>query len=362
MHVDIDRKSLIAGLQACAAIIEKKPSMPILNNVKLLAENDTLYLSATNEQISLSVQYPAQVVREGEITTPVNHLLMLVKAMGADRCDLDAPESEDCATELVVKSGKSKHLCKTMPADNFPRIHIFPEHVMEISASQLLVAFEKVEAAMSDNEARPFMSAICSDNGTLVATDGAKLAQYDFILPDMLMPRKAVERIKDFLDGFERVTIAVHDNRFYLKCADNSMSCQLLDHSQFPPAWRTIIPAQVDRSASIPKDALVDALKRIALVCADKTMGVFFKLDKGVLRLESENPDLGSGIEEIEVAYDGRATVLGVHCGNLRTLIAPWTCQALTFEFQADDSYPIVIRPEKNEGPVHFGLAMPMRM
>lgn len=131
---------------------------------------------------------------------------------------------------------------------------------------------------------------------------------------------------------------------------------------QFPASWRTIFPEGVDRSAVIPKDALMEALKRIALVCSDKGMGVHFRLDKGILRLESENPDLGSGIEEIDVAYDGRPTAIGISCANLRNLIAPWTCQALKFEFQSDDTWPIVIRPEKNEGPAYFGLAMPMRL
>lgn len=363
MHVNIDRKSLVTALQACSAIIDAKPSLPILRNVKLLAQNDTLHLHSTNEQISLSLQYPAQVVREGEITTPANHLLALVKAQSVDRVDLIVPESEDDSpSELFIKGGKSKHQLKTMPAENFPLIHNPPHEMMSISASNFLTAIEKVEAAMSDSDARPFMQSICSDNGTLVATDGAKLAQCAFVLPDMLIPKKAIDRIKDFLDGFEQLQLAVTGNRLYLKCADNLMSCHLLDQAQFPSSWRTIFPEGVDRSAIVPKDALMDALKRIALVCGDKGMGVHFRLDKGLLRLESENPELGSGIEEIDVNYDGRSMAIGISCANLRNLIAPWTCQALKFDFQSDDTWPIVIRPEKNEGPVYFGLAMPMRL
>lgn len=363
MHVNIDRKSLIAGLQECVSVIAKKPTIPILNNVKLLAENDTLFISATNLEISISLQYPAQVVRPGEITTPANHLLGLVKLQSADRTDLILPDSEDEESSyLYVRSGKSKHQTKTMPAESYPQIHKLPDNMTQISATQFLLAIERVENSMEDTDARPYFNAIYSDGKVFVATNGAKLCRSDFVAPRMLIPRKAVDIIKNFLDGFETALMGVEANRLYLKCADNYISCALLEPDTFPQAWESIFPESADRFAIISKDGLMEALKRIALVCADKTMGVYFKLDKNRLRLESENADVGSGMEEVEAQYEGRETTLGINCANLRLLIDNWPCQALKFEFQSDDSYPIIVRPEKNEGPVYFGLAMPMRL
>ena len=50
---------------------------------------------------------------------------------------------------------------------------------------------------------------------------------------------------------------------------------------------------------------LVEALKRISLVANDKSGGVQLMIEPGMLRLQSQNPEVGEGSEDVDVDYAG---------------------------------------------------------
>ena len=84
---------------------------------------------------------------------------------------------------------------------------------------------------------------------------------------------------------------------------------KLID-GQFPP-YDQVIPKDNDRAVVVSRLAFLDALRRVAIMSSDKTRGVRFGLEKGKLRVESDNPDLGAAKEEIDVPYKGTALQIG---------------------------------------------------
>jgi len=68
MEFNIKRDLFLAGIQKTLGIVEKKTTMPILNNLLLRAGQNRVTIIATDREIGLVADYEAEVLREGEIT------------------------------------------------------------------------------------------------------------------------------------------------------------------------------------------------------------------------------------------------------------------------------------------------------
>jgi DNA polymerase-3 subunit beta len=105
--------------------------------------------------------------------------------------------------------------------------------------------------------------------------------------------------------------------------------------------------------------AISESLKRISLVANDKSGAVRFHVAPGVVRITSENPDVGEGSEELDVDYAGEAIEIGFNVRYLLDALGALTEDEVAFELggQLD---PGVIKPM---GPTDFiGVIMPMRI
>ncbi len=114
--------------------------------------------------------------------------------------------------------------------------------------------------------------------------------------------------------------IGIHQGNFVLKADDVSLCVKLID-GQFPP-YDQVIPKDNERAFVIGRVALLDALRRVALMSSDKTWGVQIAIDKGKLRVESDNPDLGAAREEIDVPYKGAPVQIGFNARYFIELLA----------------------------------------
>jgi DNA polymerase-3 subunit beta len=127
---------------------------------------------------------------------------------------------------------------------------------------------------------------------------------------------------------------------------------------QFPP-YGKVIPSSPTRKIGVSRALLTEALKRISLVASDKSGAVRFSADPGILRITSENPDVGEGAEELDVDFAGEPIEIGFNARYVLDVLGSLVEDDVRLELggQLD---PGVIRPV---GPTDFvGVIMPMRI
>jgi DNA polymerase III sliding clamp (beta) subunit (PCNA family) len=105
-----------------------------------------------------------------------------------------------------------------------------------------------------------------------------------------------------------------------------------------------VIPKDNERAFTVSRLAFLDALKRVALMSSDKTFGVRLALDKGKVRVESDNPDLGAAKEEIDVNYKGTAVQIGFNARYFMDLLAEIETPEVRVELSGELD-PAVVRP-----------------
>ena len=100
MEVHVDRDAFMRGLQMTHNVVEPRQTLPVLANVLLEAQGDTLRMTATDLEVSVRVTGPAKVVKPGTITISARKLMEIVKELPT-AC---AQDQGQAATEDILTS------------------------------------------------------------------------------------------------------------------------------------------------------------------------------------------------------------------------------------------------------------------
>jgi len=174
----------------------------------------------------------------------------------------------------------------------------------------------------------------------------------------ILIPRKGVLEIARAIENRNGpCEVGVYQGNLVVKADEMAISVKLLD-AQFPP-YEQVVPKDSGRSVVLARMVMLEALRRVAIMSSDKSWGVRFSLEKGKLRMESENPDLGAAKEEIEVAYKGQPVSIGFNARYFIELLSEIETDEVRLELSGELD-PGVLRPA--DGSDYVGIVMPMRI
>ena len=81
MKVIIERSTLLKALGHVQSVVERRNTIPILSNVLLQAEAGSLALTATDLDIEIAEQVPADIERPGAITASALTLYEIVRRL-----------------------------------------------------------------------------------------------------------------------------------------------------------------------------------------------------------------------------------------------------------------------------------------
>src|SRR5712692_6785963 len=144
---------------------------------------------------------------------------------------------------------------------------------------------------------------------------------------------------------------------------DLTMVMRLID-GVFPD-YMQVIPKEADRTVTVDRPRLLDTLKRMSILSSDRsTNAVKFELQKDMLRVTSQNPDLGDAKEEIPVAYGGTPMQIGFNARYLMDVLSVVEAPQMNVEL-CDELSPGVLKPIGEAGAPatrYTAVIMPMRI
>jgi DNA polymerase III subunit beta len=81
MKVTLERAALLKSLGHVHRVVERRNTIPILSNVLLLAEDQSLLLRATDLDLEVTERLPADVSKTGATTVPAHILYDIVRKL-----------------------------------------------------------------------------------------------------------------------------------------------------------------------------------------------------------------------------------------------------------------------------------------
>jgi DNA polymerase-3 subunit beta len=367
MNVLVSRNKLLRLLVRCAAIADKKGTVPALANVLLETTDGGLRASATDLALGFVGTAGASVKKPGSIAVEARQCLERVKAMP----DGDVALTTEGST-LTIKAaeGNRRFRIAGMPGADMPTMPAAPADATELSfgVGDLLALITATSYAISTDETRLHLnSAMFEANAgklRMVSTNGHRLALRELAydgpgFESMLLPLKGVLELKRLLDETDAETVTLRQSGYQLfaSIGGDVFSLRLCDLEPVP--WAQVVPKSHEARVTIGADAISGALRAVRVAASDRTGIVKLSLSAGKLRIETESPESGEGFDEIAVDYDGPERSLGANANYLLEAIGSVAGDEVAFEVSGELD-PIAIRAAAEDGGL--AIVMPARV
>ena len=371
MKLTIERSDLLRSLGHVQSVVERRNTIPILSNVKLEAEGETLALNATDMDLDIIEKVSASVATPGATTAPALTFYEIVRKLpdGA-QVELEAPGDG----RLTIRAGRSRFTLSCLPTEDFPLMSGGEyAHTFNLPAGDLRGMIDRTRFAISTEETRYYLNGIylhvSERDGTptlrSVSTDGHRLASFELPLPEgaagmpgVIVPRKTVGEIRKLIDETgDDVEISLSEAKIRFAFDDAVLTSKLIDGTF--PDYQRVIPAGNDKQMTVDRKTFADAVDRVSAISSEKSRAVKLAFDGGVLSLSASSPENGSAQEELEVEYSADAFDIGFNSGYLLDIARQLDGDTAVFML-ADAASPTIIRGSEDMGTLY--VLMPMRV
>jgi DNA polymerase-3 subunit beta len=373
MEFQTSADELRKALSRAQGVVERKASMPILSHVLLQAKPQQLSVTAFDLDVGLRSDLPAQVSTAGAVTLSAKHLLDIVQNLPEAQVSF----AKQANNHVEISSGSANYRLVGLSDAEFPKLPAKESaRWVSIPAAGLLEMIRRTSFAISTDETRYNLSGVFfepkdGNKVRMVATDGHRLALIQrelgaemasasgAIASGAILPRKGLLELRKLLDEAPEaeVQLAFVDNLFFFKRADLSMLMRLVD-GQFPD-YQRVIPKQHERKLSLPRMRLAEGLKRIALLSTEKSNAVRLAFSQNLLRISTQNPDLGEARDDIAIAYEGEELSIGFNARYLLDVLGALCADEVLLSL-GDEHSPAVIQTPEDES--YLAVVMPMRV
>ena len=364
MEVVLDRDAFLKGLQMVHNIVEPRQTLPILANVLMEADGETMRITATDLEVGARVSIPARVASGGALTVSARKLTEIVKELPSASLSLKVGEN---AGVTMRCAGVSYRLVGMAP-DDFPAVvPAAPPAWLRMEAGMLREMLAQTSFAISHDESRFALNGVLfvlqAKEVRFVATDGHRLALATRGVGQGLsgvsgiVPRKAVVEIMRVLGASEDVQLAITENQFVMQMPNFVMTARLIE-GQFPN-WEAVLPRNHPGRLALKRSSLSAALRRVSVMAEERNKPVRFVLASGSLTLSAASHDLGEAEEQLEVDYTGGELTIGFNSRYVLDALTPMEHDDVLFEFK-DALSPGVLRSAADEG--YCCVIMPMRI
>jgi DNA polymerase III subunit beta len=372
MKLTIERAALLKALGHVQSAVERRNTIPILSNVLLSADRDSLSFSATDLDMEIVDQALAQVDQPGQITAPAHTLYEIVRKL-PDGADVSLSfTGED--PRLTVQAGRSRFNLPVLPAGDFPVMSSDGlSGQVGVDVTELLRLIDKTRFAISTEETRYYLNGLYLHTVTeggqqklrAVATDGHRLALAEMPAPEgsagtpgVIVPRKTIAEARRLLeDAGESIDLAVSPQKVRFEFGQAALTSKVIDGSF--PDYSRVIPKDNNRVMMVDNKMFAAAVDRVATISAEKSRSVRMSIEPGRMVLTVRNMEAGQAVEELEIDYDGEAFELSFNARYLLDVTDQITAEQAEFRFGGPNDPALVLDPKDPD--VQYVL-MPLRV
>ena len=352
---------------AVAASVPTRTTLPVLANILVEATKDGLRLAGTDLDIAVSTVVPAEVEEEGAVTLPAKKLVEIVRELPSSSINVASAGEQ----RVTLECGRSRFKLLGIPHDDFPT---FPplsfDDAWNMTSGDIQKLINHVAFAASTEESRPILNGVLwemrEDRMRMVATNGHRLAKMDVPVSggsanaDLIVPPKALEQIRKLFGPADEIEVARSDNHLGFRSGHTLVFTRLVEGPY--PNYDQVIPRDNDKAATVDKQTLAGAIRRVGVVASDQTHRVRLSFSAGTLKFSVNTPDLGEAQDEIQVSYEGEPVEIGFNATYLLELLKYMPTDEVRFTLKAPER-AATIEPSAWDDPASYlCLVMPLRL
>ncbi len=345
--------------KACAV----KTITPILECIKLRAENDGLTLTAYDGEISIEKKILAEVMEEGELCVNGKTFADFVNKISAFEVIIASNEKG-----ILIRYADSESYMQALPSEDFPRLgnrSTEGKEYFEIRESELKNLISKTVFCCATDESRPILKGCLLEakEGKLFATalDGFRMAcSYVDAEGDtemkLVCPARTLVEISRMLDGDEVLQIYADKNLLSVAVQDTIITSRLYagefvkKENIFPVSFTTVV--------KVKRAELIESVERASvLIRGDKNNLILFDIKFGKITITA-NSDMGKVEESVLADLEGKELKIAMNGKYLLDALKALSEENVVMSFNTSIS-PFTL--ENEESKINEYLVLPVR-
>lgn len=346
--------------KACAV----KTITPILECIRLRAENDGLTLTAYDGEISIEKKILAEVIEEGELCVNGKTFADFVGKISSFEVVIASDENG-----IVIRYADSESYMQSLSAADFPRLgdrSTDGKNYFETKESDLKSLIAKTVFCCATDESRPILKGCLLEakNGILSATalDGFRMACSTCEAGEgsgemkLVCPARTLVEIARMLDGDELLKIYADKNLLSV-AIKNTVITSRLYAGEFVRK-ENIFPVTFATKVNVRRAELIDSVERASvLIRGDKNNLISFDLKMNKIVINA-NSDMGKVEETVTADLDGKELKIAMNGKYLLDALKALTDETVVLSFNTPVS-PFTLENAEESGSQY--LILPVR-
>ncbi len=369
MRFNVPSKLLYNYVSSVSKVINSKNTISILNNFLFSIKGNTLTITATDVENSLTARVPVTEAQgEGKFCIDARRLVDLLKEMPDQGITFDIND-DNLSVEITYPNGNYSLIA--LNGDEYPQTKEEGQtESIKFSCPvyKIIQGLDDTLFAAGTDNLRPMMMGVLwdikPDAIVFVATDTRKLVKCRTMCEtgsegSFIVPIKPATVFKNVFVKEETANVTIDSKSATFETPSFTMPCRLIIGKY--PDYNRVIPANNPYTLTVDRQSLLNAVRRVSIFVRPDHGLVKFKLstDKATLRAQ-DNSYLTSAWETLPCDFTGPEMAIGFSSVFLIEILNTISTDDIVISI-SDPSKPGVFLPSENKPDSELlVLLMPM--
>ncbi|MCW5520375.1 DNA polymerase III subunit beta [Aureitalea sp. L0-47] len=370
MKFIVSSSYLLKQLQVLGGIINSNNTLPILDNFLFDLDGNTLNVSASDLETTISSKLDVESSEKGSVCIPARLLLDTLKTFPEQPLTFTVEDNNT----VEISSNHGKYALAYASGEEFPNpVELKDPFSTTIQGDILATAISKTIFASGNDDLRPVMSGVffqfSTESLTFVATDAHKLVKYSRAdvtanqTAEFIMPKKPLNLLKGILAASEEdVIIEYNESNAKFSFDNTEMVCRLIDGKY--PNYEAVIPKENPNRLTIDRTQFLNSVRRVSIFSNKTTHQIRLKCAGAELNISAEDIDYSNKAEErLTCDYQGDDMQIGFNSRFLTEMLNNLTSDDVSLEMSLPNRAGILTPVDGlDEGEEITMLVMPVML
>lgn len=368
MKFSIRKEVLLYSLSSVSKALSSKNLIPVLSGIKFNLTNEGLFLSASDNDISIETFVEKSKLEDIEQTGSTviqgKYILEIIRKLEGRVINIELLDN----IKVLISCGKSEFNLNCMDASEFPNLNMEEKkEPIVLKKTEFKELINKTSFAVSSQETRPILTGINfkinEDRLECVSTDSYRLAKKYVELGkkvseeiNVVIPGKnLIELTKILQENDETIEMHIFTNKVLFKF-DNTLFQSRVLSGTFPDVNR-LIPEKFELEIKANAGEFYNVIDRASLLTSEKDKNIVkFECEENIVTVSSNSPEIGRVEEKMDVDKNNSNNIkIAFSSKFMMDAIRTIESKNVILKFN-NDVQPIIIMDEKDESVLQLIL------
>lgn len=322
MKLKIKKNLLMEELNKVSKAISSKNIIPVLAGIKFDLVNDTLILTASDNDISIQTNIKADnknliIEKEGSIVIQGRYILDIVRKLPDEFINIEVIDS----LKILIYTDNSEFNLNGINTSEYPDIDLsLNDNYISLKGLDINHIVTQTCFATSNDESKPTLTGInLKSVGNIIecnSTDSYRLSR-KFVevnvenLQDnfnIIIPSRNIIEYSKIISEDDNINIYIFSNKVIFKTENSIFQSRLINGSY--PNTTNLIPTDPILSVTLKISEFYNSIDRASILANDKEKNIItLEIDGNKLNLRSSVAEIGRVEEHMDIKNDSSETI-----------------------------------------------------